>query len=119
MIVKNINEYDFIRAFEEMNRKNQFSEEGLKALYEYLYDLSEDAGENITLDVIALCCEYTEYRNIDEYLNDYYTTDEINKKVKDLSEEEFKETIEEEIEEKTTLIKLSDDLDKGFIIRVY
>ena len=66
-IVQSINSvYQFEAAFKEAGRSDQFSWEGLKSLFDYLDDLSEDTGEPIELDVIALCCDYTEdsYSNI-------------------------------------------------------
>ncbi len=60
----------FMDRFNEVRPKN-FSYEGLEALYNYLEQLSEDTGEDIELDVIAICCEYTEYDSLEEVLNDY------------------------------------------------
>ena len=57
-----INEHAFIDAFMEC-RPNQFTYEGLEALFEYLEQLESEMGEEIELDVIGLCCEYTEYDN--------------------------------------------------------
>ena len=58
---------DFTDAFRNMGRKDQFSYNGLKALYDYLEELENDMNEEIELDVIAFCCEYTEYENLAEY----------------------------------------------------
>ena len=55
-----VTESDFRDAFQAI-RPDNFSYEGLGALYEYLEELSEDTGEDIELDVIAICCDYTEY----------------------------------------------------------
>ena len=44
---------DFVEAFEEMGRMGHFSEEGLKALFDYLEEYEEDTGIEIELDVIA------------------------------------------------------------------
>ena len=52
-----ITECDFVDAFEQHGRKNQFSYEALLALYEYLESFEEDYN----LDVIGLCCEFGEY----------------------------------------------------------
>ena len=46
--------------------KNNFSYEGKRALFDYLEQYEEDAGEKIELDTIALCCEYTEYEDLKE-----------------------------------------------------
>jgi len=70
-MIQAINECDFSTAFHKMGRGEQFTYEGLKALYEYLEQLGDDIGEQIELDVIALCCEYSEYENLDEFQKDY------------------------------------------------
>jgi len=41
-------------------RPDNFSYEGLKALFEYLEDYEDSCDEEIELDVIALCCDYSE-----------------------------------------------------------
>ena len=66
-----INEYDFVRAFDEMNRSENFSRAGRFALYDYLTEYEEDTGVEIDLDVIALCCDFTEYESLDEFREDY------------------------------------------------
>jgi len=70
MIVDRINEYSFRRAFEQL-RPNNFSYDGLTALYEYLEQLSEDIGEDIELDVIAICCDYSEYNGLKDFQSQY------------------------------------------------
>jgi len=51
--------------------KNNFSYKGLKCLYNYLVDLEEDTGDNIEFDPVAICCEYSEYENLEEIKNNY------------------------------------------------
>ena len=41
-------------------RPNNFSYEGLGILFEYLEQYEEDTGEELELDVIALCCDFSE-----------------------------------------------------------
>lgn len=55
-----VSRYDFERTFVDAGRKDQFSYEGLNALFDYLEDYEEQTGEEIELDVIALCCDYSE-----------------------------------------------------------
>ena len=52
--------YDFEEAFRKAGRKDQFSYDGKKVLFDYLEALEDDTGEKVELDVIALCCEYEE-----------------------------------------------------------
>jgi hypothetical protein len=65
-----ISRYDFERAFVDAGRKDQFSYEALGLLYDYLEEYEESTGEEIELDVIALCCEYTE-DNPDDIIANY------------------------------------------------
>ena len=50
----------FCDAFRDHGRKDQFSYEAKRVLFEYLEALSYDTGEPIELDIIAICCEYNE-----------------------------------------------------------
>ena len=68
---QSINMYQFERTFKNMDRGEQFSYDGLKALYEYFVEYEEDTGTEVELDVIALCCEYAEYDNLKEFQADY------------------------------------------------
>jgi len=54
-----VSKYEFYRAFEKSGRDN-FSYDGLDILFEYLESVESDTGEEIELDVIALCCDYDE-----------------------------------------------------------
>ena len=67
---KTVSEYDFTRAFQVAERTN-FSYHGLQALYAYLEEYEESTGEEIELDVIALCCEYAEYDSLEDFQADY------------------------------------------------
>lgn len=54
--------YDFQYGFNRWETyKNNFTDEALKALFEYLEEYEESTGEEIELDIVALCCEYSEY----------------------------------------------------------
>jgi hypothetical protein len=70
-MINTINKYEFRDAFQKMGRGDQFSYEGLIALFDYLEMLEDDIGEPIELDVISLCCEYSEYENLKEFQDDY------------------------------------------------
>jgi hypothetical protein len=65
-----ISEYQF-RDWFTANRPNNFSYDGLKALFNYLEEYEDSTGEKIEFDPIALCCEYTEYENIKEFNKNY------------------------------------------------
>ena len=47
---------------------------GARALAEFIYNLSDDLGENICWDRVALRCDFNEYPSVDEVLEDYGMT---------------------------------------------
>ena len=70
-MIETLTRNQFIDAFKQSDRKNQFSYEGLVSLFEYLEEYEDSTGETIEFDMIALCCEYAEYDNLEEFQNDY------------------------------------------------
>ena len=99
-MIQTITKSDFTSAFHKMGRGNNFTYEGLNALYDYLEDLGDDIGEQIELDVIAFCCEYAEYESLEEFQEDY--------------RDEYQSI--EEIEQSTTVIMIDDT---SFIVRQF
>lgn len=61
MIYQSVSFYSFQQAFSRMGREDQFSYVGLNLLFDYLENLADDTDEPIELDVISICCDYTEY----------------------------------------------------------
>jgi hypothetical protein len=99
MIKKTVNFYEFTDSFSDTYKDN-FTYEGKRALFDYLEQLSEDTGEDIELDTIALCCEYTQFDDLDDYHNQYDPLDTI-----------------EDIQNKTTYIPIEGS--ESFIIAQY
>ena len=103
-MIRTINQYDFIDAFKKMGRENNFSYNGLVPLYEELEMVENDIGQPIELDVIALCCEFKEYDNLEEFGADY------GREFSDI-DKRFKYSIEDS----TTIIPIEGT--DGFIIQ--
>lgn len=76
-MISNVGFSRFRDAFNRMGREDQFSHDGLKALFDYLEMLEDDCGFIIKLDVIALCCEYTEYESLED-VAEAYSLDDIS-----------------------------------------
>jgi hypothetical protein len=68
---KTISKYEFIEAFDDYNRSDNFSVAGREALFEYFEELEQDCGIEIEFDVIAICCEYSEYEDLEEFQANY------------------------------------------------
>jgi len=83
-----VNFSEFRDSFQEI-RPDNFSYEGLRHLFSWLEQYEEDTGEEVELDVIAICCDFSEdyFQNIaDQYgldLSEYETDEEKQEAVAD------------------------------------
>lgn len=72
--------YEFREAFRKI-RPNNFSYEGLEALFDFLEQLEEDTGQEMELDVIAICCDFSEYQDLADfqvaYGEEYETMEDV------------------------------------------
>jgi len=67
-----VNFSDFVDGFTKLElRKDQFSYDGLKLIFDYLESLEED-GEEIEFDPIGICSDFTE-TTVLEFNSDYGT----------------------------------------------
>ena len=89
----------FCDAFRAMNRNENFSYEGKKALFDFLEEMEEQTGEEYELDVIALCCEFAE-SDVGELIADYG----IDVSEAEGDEEEIEQIVEEYLEENTMIV---------------
>ena len=64
---QNITQSMFIDAFHDCGRDEQFSYGSLCALFEFF----EECDPDMELDVIAICCEFAEYADVDELQQAY------------------------------------------------
>ena len=99
-MIENVNEGEFIQRFVLMGRKENFTYEGRKALFEYFENIEDDTGEKIEFDCIAICCDYSEYEDINEFRKEQ---DGYTGKPEDY-EGEYKDL--EAIREHTTVIEI-------------
>ena len=59
-IIDTVSESMFREAFVRFDRTENFSHAALGELYRHLEEQSEASAEPVELDVIGLCCEWTE-----------------------------------------------------------
>ena len=106
----------FSDAFRRMGREDNFSSEALEALFEYIENYEEDTGIRVELDVLGLCCEFTEYTTAVEAASDYGFTTELEAEDYN-SPEDFEEAKESEAREWIEYRTLVISFDSGLIIQ--
>lgn len=91
----------FRDAFRAAGRKDQFSYDGLEVIFHYMEELEESIGEPIELDVVAICCDYSEMTPeevIEAYSIPYDATDD-----------DLWETVRCFLEDKTSIVGETDE----------
>lgn len=119
MLVTTIdNGYQLQQLFEDCGRGDYFSYKGFDALYEYLEELSDSTGEPFQVDVIGLCCDFTEYSNWEEVYQDYaYSYNNESETWVDINQNDFIEWLNE----RTLVLEARDYNDNlvGIIIQCF
>ena len=73
-----VNEHTFRDRFMRSDTyKNNFSYEGLHALFEYIEEVEDDIGEEFEFDMVGICCDYTEYDSLEDFNADYSSDDKV------------------------------------------
>ena len=99
--------YDFRDSFTRAGRENQFSYEALSMIWDYLEEYENDSGEELELDVIAICCDFSE-----EYCEDIANNYSID--ISDcIDEVGTVETVKDYLQDRTTVVGT---LDNGYIV---
>lgn len=83
---KTVSKNEFISEFEEL-RPDNFTSEGLSCLFDFLTELEEGGGEEFELDVIAFCCDFTEFEDLEEFNGCYADAENIYRSIDDVIEE--------------------------------
>jgi hypothetical protein len=99
---QSVNFAAFVDAFHAHQRYDNFGYEALRVIFDYLEEYEDSTGEEIELDVIAICCEFTENVPL-EIAKDYslYIDDSM-------SEGEIRDLVEEFLNNETSIVGETD-----------
>ena len=106
-----VSRYDFERAFADADRKENFSYEGLGLLFDYFEEIEEGTGQEIELDVIAICCEYNEDTVADIARNYSIDLNDADPEADDY-EDQCKEIVRDYLTDRTSVVG---DTADGFV----
>ena len=95
--------YDFRDAFHQCGRGNQFSYDGLRVLFEFLAEYEDDTGSEVELDVIGLCCDFSE-DTPEEIARDYGYTFEV-----DMDDDERRDELIQYLSDRTMVCGVTRD----------
>lgn len=113
-LIEKISSSDLYNLACKISRGNNFSPKGWRAIGDYLESLSEDMGEDIEIDIIAICCDYSMAESAEDAFMQFsykHGSDLPTMEVwEDMGEDEKLETIGEFLRNKTSVATCEDDL---------
>jgi hypothetical protein len=99
-----VTESIFIDEFKKFDSQHSFSRAALIDLFAHLEECGEGGGAGVELDVMAICCDFTE-STVDEILKDYDTDIDTD----GMCDDEKLEAVTEWLEEQTHVVGVNDD----------
>ena len=99
---QSVNFHDFIDSFKRFDRYDAFGYDALRIIFDYLEEYENQTGEEIELDVIAICCEY----NVQHY-SDIARDYDVD--IEGMDEDEAKQHVMNYLCDNTTVLGETDD----------
>ena len=97
----------FCDAFYDHGRENQFSYDAKRVIYDYFHDLEEEGVDVFELDVICICCGYSEDSPIG-------IAKSYNLDISDIAEDEVFDFVSDWLNDRTTVLGSTDR--DGYIV---
>lgn len=119
-LIETLNASDLYNMACRMDRGHNFGYDGWLAIGDYLEQLSDDTGENIEVDIVEICCEYSMAESVEEFYNGHkksmgysnygIKTDDPSIDWEELEDEEKLEAIENYLQENTSIVTCQENL---------
>lgn len=114
-LIQTVDSSELYRLACKMGRGDNFGYDGWKAIGEYLEELSDSTGENVEIDIISICGEYSMAESVDSFYMEYQHLHGIDFPTMeewevDLSDDDKLSVISDYLQENTALVICEDDL---------
>ena len=113
-LIQTVNPSDLYHLACKMERGSNYGHDGWQAIGEYLEELSESTGEDVEIDIISICCDYSMAESADDAYMQYDHLHGVDlpeeEGWEELTEEEKLETIEAFLQDRTSVVVCEDDL---------
>ena len=110
-LIETINASDLYNMACRMDRGNNFGYDGWLAIGDYLEQLSDDLGENIEVDIVGICCDYSMSEDVSDWWKEYGVYSDIDSdEWEEMDEEEKLEAIENYLQKNTSVVTCQENL---------
>ena len=110
-LIEKISSSDLYNMACRMDRGDSFGYAGWRAIGEYLEQLSDDLGENIKVDIVGICCDYSMSESVDDFWDECGEYSSIDpEEWEEMDEEEKLEAIENYLQDNTSVVTCQENL---------
>ena len=110
-LIQTVNPSDLYHMACRMDRGHNFGYDGWLAIGDYLEQLSDDLGENIEVDIVGICCEYSMSEDVGDWWKECGVYSDIDSEEwEEMDDEEKLEAIENYLQEKTSVVTCRENL---------
>lgn len=113
-LIQTVNSSDLYHLACKMGRDKNFGYNGWRAIGDYLEELSDSTGEDVEVDIIGICCEYSMAESADDAYMQYDHLHGVDlpeeEDWEELEEEEKLLTVQEYLANNTAVVICEDDL---------
>lgn len=109
-LIETINASDLYNMACRMDRGHNFGYDGWLAIGDYLEQLSDDLGENIEVDIVGICCEYSMSESVQEFWDNQELPTVSDDEWEDMDDEEKLGAIENYLQENTSVVTCQENL---------
>lgn len=109
-LIQTIQASDLYNLACNMNRGDQFGYDGWLAIGDYLEELSEGTGEDIEIDIVGICCEYSYAESVEDAWQQVVKFGKIDdEEWEEMDDEEKLDAIKEYLEDNTSVVCCEED----------
>lgn len=110
-LIEKLSSSDLYHMACRMGRGEQFGYKGWQALGDYLEQLSEDIGEDIEVDIVGICCDYSSVDSAEDWWEEYGEYSDIySEEWEEMDEDEKLQAIEDYLNDRTSVVVCEDGL---------
>ena len=110
-LIETINASDLYNMACRMDRGHNFGYNGWLAIGDYLEQLSDDLGENIEVDIVGICCDYSMSEDVSDWWKEYGVYSDIDSdEWEEMDDKEKLEAIENYLQENTSVVTCQENL---------
>lgn len=113
-LIQTIDSSELFHLASRMDRADNFGFKGWRVIGEYFEGFSEDTGEDIEVDIVAICCEYSMAESADGVFYEYDHLHGVDlpeeETWEEMPEDEKLETIQSFLQDQTSIVVCEDDL---------